>query len=1253
MFKAAIWRNEKNKIKVTFKLQFQATQVPQLGRDTMMISVVPVEVGKPTVKLEKVLVHEGSCCWENAIYETVKFNREPKSGKVNEKIYKFIASNASSKASFLGEASIDLADYIETIKPLTVSLPLKASNSGAILHVTIQRIQEALDHRDVEENEDVTPRSKERSLWSHFSTEKNGNSDSKDNEIRHRSTNENVESDGYLLAQKVPDATSASSSESSSERNTPRGLVLNDDNAENGAMVLKPHNHVSTPLKTAAKAFALTYMEHQRSNTEWSEDSVPDESTDELPSSSDDSLVKERSPLVSDASVEKLKSEIVALTRQADMSELELQTLRKQIVKESKRGQDLLREVLTLKEERNALKKECDQFKRADRSKISNKMHFENGDKRALLEEIRQELDHEKELNVNLRVQLQKTQESNSELILAVQDLEEMLEQKNKETSSLPGKHVVSTATEELEEAVPTLETDDDNDDEDQRALERIVKEHGQAKEAYLLEQKILDLYSEIDVYRRDRDELEMQMEQLALDYEILKQENHDIMSKLEQNNLQEQLKMQYLCSASVAGGNELETQVETLQNDLKKKNDEFSASLATIDELETRISCLENDLAKRNEELSASLDTIHEIETEVDILEQALKKRDEEFLTSSNTIHELKAQVGVLEEDLKKRNEEVSSSSDTIRELETQVDILEKDMKKQDDEFAASLNTIHELEMQVDGLEKGLKNKSEELTAALSSIHELENQMVNLEKELEGQEQRFEADLNAVMHAKVEQEKRAIQAEEALRKIKLNNAGTAERLQEEFRRLSVQMASAFDANEKLAFKVVSESNELRSQKSHLEELLNKANEELEYVKEHELKLKELSGQMEQPKHQEAQISFEIESMLKKLEQQKINEEEMRLAFSKEIRMLKAEVERITKENDRLSMDVEQDDKLRVEMENMKALIDETEMLVLRGHVERDELERKIDSARKEVDNSMEELNNMRHLKDEKEKMVTSLQSEVEALRTQYDNLKNALLEGELEKENLKKQVFNLKGEVQKKGDTITAIEKKLKDSNGRAALPDGNKPTSRNINKSAPPPRGSKEAASLREKIKLLEVQIKQKEAALEKSNNSFLEKEKDLLHKIEELENRMAEINQCGTRYCEDQLKKEEFKDANAMHAASEPRGDDKAENMLETRTGTVERLSIPNVVESTQNISEKEKNALIVTPNGIDEEQDDELQIEMALLREKNKLMEGELKDMQERYSEISVKFAEVEGERQKLVMAVRNLRNAIKS
>lgn len=57
--------------------------------------------------------------------------------------------------------------------------------------------------------------------------------------------------------------------------------------------------------------------------------------------------------------------------------------------------------------------------------------------------------------------------------------------------------------------------------------------------------------------------------------------------------------------------------------------------------------------------------------------------------------------------------------------------------------------------------------------------------------------------------------------------------------------------------------------------------------------------------------------------------------------------------------------------------------------------------------------------------------------------------------------------------------------------------------------------------------------------------------------------------------------------------------------------------------------------------------------ELLTQVTILKEKNKCIETELKEMQERYSEISLKFAEVEGERQQLVMIVRNLKNGKKN
>lgn len=42
----------------------------------------------------------------------------------------------SSKSGFLGEASIDFADFVAETEPMTISLPLKFANSGIVLHVS-------------------------------------------------------------------------------------------------------------------------------------------------------------------------------------------------------------------------------------------------------------------------------------------------------------------------------------------------------------------------------------------------------------------------------------------------------------------------------------------------------------------------------------------------------------------------------------------------------------------------------------------------------------------------------------------------------------------------------------------------------------------------------------------------------------------------------------------------------------------------------------------------------------------------------------------------------------------------------------------------------------------------------------------------------------------------------------------------------------------------------------------------------------
>nr|GEV19001.1 hypothetical protein [Tanacetum cinerariifolium] len=185
---------------------------------------------------------------------------------------------------------------------------------------------------------------------------------------------------------------------------------------------------------THESSTATIFEEQQRSSKwDWLDGSVHELSID------DSSMTSQRETLLAEISEEgspndvigELKGKLVILSRQAEVSDMELQTLRKQIVKESKKGQDLSKEVASLKEERNKLKEEFERMK----VKVND-------------------------LNANLRLQLQKTQESNAELILAVQDLDEMLEQKQKLNSSVDPKS---------QEVNTKPETDDD--DEDQKAL--------------------------------------------------------------------------------------------------------------------------------------------------------------------------------------------------------------------------------------------------------------------------------------------------------------------------------------------------------------------------------------------------------------------------------------------------------------------------------------------------------------------------------------------------------------------------------------------------------------------------------------------------------------------------------------------------------------------------------------------------------------------------------------------------------------
>ncbi|XP_020586801.1 centromere-associated protein E-like isoform X2 [Phalaenopsis equestris] len=848
MFKAARWRTDRNKIKAVFKFQFRATKVRHEGWEELMVSLFPMDAGKPTARSEKVAVVNGSCNWAIPIYETVRLIQDSKTGKINEKNYNFVLSATGSvKSGVLGEIVVNLADYAESIKPYSVSLPLKAPNAETVLHVTVQRVAGEAEGRVLDEDGDrSTKQPQRRTLRSQMgdSAMEEGKVLAKigdgikpteevscaENQSKAKFSSSrimavHVKTKGNLQKSFSMDTISASGSDSSSDRYNP-----NDNGAKNNISQHEFGNSLS-PLSSADTPRDPLIT----SGNDWSIISAPYGSTDGLSSSSGEALLREGRQ-ESENFVEKLNNDAVVLTRQLEVSKLELQTLRKQVVKESLRGQELGRELQSMREERDRLERECVELKA--------KPQFGGMNKWSLLEETKHELSHERSLNANLRSQLKKMIESNAEL-------EELLQQKKRQSTSETEKDLEErkfrsglAQFHDLELQQNSLETPTFEEDE-QYALDVLVNQANDFDGLSSPGLKIAHLTTELELYKKEREEIEMQMEQLALDYEISKQENHEISKKLEQIQLREQLRMQFDCSAHFASISELEAQVESLESEIERLTEEF------------------------------------------------------------------------------------------------------------------------------------------------------------------------QADLEIISRDKVEQEKRAINAEEVLRKMKLYNYHAAEKLQDEFKRLVAQMSSAYHTNERLVMQTLKESNELQLQKCELEEILEKKNKELDLVRhEHQIKSQQLLNLIDFKTREVESLSLGLKEKREELENQCTAEKARQRASSERIAQLTSEVEKLSKKKDRLAEEIKLKKDLMEEMEQLKTSFGESNMLLRASEKERSLLEKEVSFLKEEAKKSLEELNDLRKLKFENDATIRNL------------------CDDGLEKENLRKQA--------------AVIEKKAKGRNAKFINSDG-----------------------------------------------------------------------------------------------------------------------------------------------------------------------------------------------------------------
>ncbi|MCO5562718.1 hypothetical protein L7F22_016349 [Adiantum nelumboides] len=129
-------RRQADGTKFDFRLHFHASRVPTSGWDKLVVSLLSVETGRITVKTSRGVVHNGSCQWPDPVVESTKLFQDPSTGECNDKVYKLFVQMGSLRAGILGDAMVNLAEYVAAESPEGISLPLRNCSAGTVLHVS-------------------------------------------------------------------------------------------------------------------------------------------------------------------------------------------------------------------------------------------------------------------------------------------------------------------------------------------------------------------------------------------------------------------------------------------------------------------------------------------------------------------------------------------------------------------------------------------------------------------------------------------------------------------------------------------------------------------------------------------------------------------------------------------------------------------------------------------------------------------------------------------------------------------------------------------------------------------------------------------------------------------------------------------------------------------------------------------------------------------------------------------------------------
>ncbi|XP_050890351.1 uncharacterized protein LOC127095748 [Lathyrus oleraceus] len=433
-------RNSRDKFpeRLDFKFyDFKALEIEK-GWNQLFVSIVSIETGETIAKSNKVLVKNGVCDWEETMLSSIWISDYSLQDSNQSFLLKLLVAMGSPRFGTLGEATINLANYIGQ-ETFTASLPLiQHSSCGAILQVKIQCLTPRKNYR-----KDANSYGEEMSVGYDDVDSISNASDttfSRTSVSSHCDHLENIFYPGELSSKRRGSLTTCSdhdigsldSSFPSWIENLPQQSNVNgwktnvQERQGSSCSDDGPYSlHDASTLKHASSTSATLSLgkEFQDKMEDFGKLSHAGDTTSTMSVCSSKDMLG-----AAQVTIELLHGEVKMWEEGSRKLMSDMEKLRKELHKKSKHKKDIEMELSVSRKESGDLKEEIQRLTAMVKQNDSRNIRFQIEEKDNVIKKLKDEINYQKGLNHDLEVKLNKTQESNIDIVSIFRNFEKKVE---------------------------------------------------------------------------------------------------------------------------------------------------------------------------------------------------------------------------------------------------------------------------------------------------------------------------------------------------------------------------------------------------------------------------------------------------------------------------------------------------------------------------------------------------------------------------------------------------------------------------------------------------------------------------------------------------------------------------------------------------------------------------------------------------------------------------------------------------------